>query len=323
MILRKNDINQRKFSLEEIDMHVIAGVNVFEIDELTVVTIGKFDGRHQGHQKILNQMQEIKQKTGCKLALFSFDMAPAGVVTGIKNPVLTTTSERRINLEQIGVDYLVEYPFTPQVAHMDPEQFICNILVGMMQSRYVVVGTDCGFGYRRGGNVALLKQLEKTYGYETIVVEKKQDCHRDISSTYIREEIAKGNMEKVTNLLGEPYYIHGTVVKGNQLGATLGFPTANILPPQEKQLPPFGVYATEVVVDHVVYKGVSNIGKKPTIEGEYPVGIETYIMDFDQDVYGKTIEVRLLHFLRPEKKFDSIEELKSQIEKDKKVAKSW
>lgn len=290
----------------------------FNITEPTVVTIGKFDGRHRGHQKLLKEMLQLKSLKGYRLAVFTFSTVPGTLVHGTSQTVITTNRERRSNMEKIGVDYLIEYPFTPEVSHMSPEAFVKEILVGKMNAKAIVVGTDCGFGYKRAGNAALLASLAADCGYELVVIVKEKEDHRDISSTYIREELARGNMEKVNELLGQPYAVHGTVVHGNHIGGTLlGFPTANILPPPEKLLPPFGVYVSRVEVDGRTYRGITNIGKKPTVQGENPVGVETFIYDLDENLYGKNIEVQLLHFERPEQKFGSLEELKAQIEKDK------
>lgn len=305
-------------------MQSITGTGQFQIEEPTVVTIGKFDGRHKGHQKLLRTMLDIKEKHGWKTAVFSFDMVPAGIVSGKPQTVITTNQERRNNLENMGIDYLVEYPFTQEVSHMAPEDFVKKILAGQMNARAIVAGTDCGFGYQRTGNAALLKELAARYGYEAVIIEKEQADHRDISSTYIKEELNAGHIEKVNTLLGEPYAIHGIVVHGNHIGSSiLGFPTANIHPPEEKHLPPYGVYVSRVLIDGAFYGGVTNIGKKPTVEGEYPVGVETFIMGLDGDLYGKRIEVQLLHFERPEQKFASLELLKEQIEQDKQSATTY
>lgn len=296
----------------------------FKITEPTVVTIGKFDGRHRGHQKLLNEMLQLKEMKGYKLAVFTFSTVPGTLVYGTAQTVITTNQERRNNMEKIGVDYLVEYPFTQEVSHMSPQQFVKTILAGKMNAKAIVVGTDCGFGYKRAGNAALLVELAEENGYELVVVTKEREDSRDISSTYIREELAKGNIEKVNELLGQPYAIHGTVVHGNHIGgAVLGFPTANIIPPPEKLLPPFGVYVSRVSVDGQTYRGITNIGRKPTVEGENPVGVETFIFHLDRDIYGKNIEVQLLNFERPEKKFDSLEDLKKQIDRDKEYGEAY
>lgn len=299
-------------------MICISNTRDFKIEEPTVVTIGKFDGRHKGHQKLLRRMLEIKEACGYRTAVFSFHMAPVTLIQGEPQKVITTNQERRNNMEKIGIDYLVEYPFTPEVAHLLPEAFVKDILVEQMHARAIVVGTDCGFGYQRSGDAKLLEALSETCGYQLTVIEKEQEDHRDISSTFVKEELNRGNMEKANELLGEPYAIHGTVVHGNHIGGTvLGFPTVNLLPPPEKYLPPFGVYVSRVLVDGVYYGGITNIGRKPTVGADSPVGVETFIFGLSQDLYGKAIEVQLLNYERPEKKFGSLEELKQQLELDK------
>ena len=307
-------------------MQVIAGTREFQIKEPTVVTIGKFDGRHKGHQKLLQRMLLLGKQKGFRTAIFTFDMAPAGVVSGKKQSLITTNAERRNNMEKTGIDYLVEYPFNQEVAQMPPEEFVERILVGQMKAQAIVAGTDCGFGCRRAGDAALLQRLAPDYGYEAVIIEKEQDEHRDISSTYIREQLDEGHIGKANELLGEPYAIHGEVVHGNHIGAPLlGFPTANLLPPPEKYLPRFGVYASRVLIDGKYYGGVSNIGAKPTITGENPVGVETFVLGLESgvDLYGKNIEVQLLDFERPEQKFAGLKELKARIELDKQYAAEY
>lgn len=294
------------------------GTKEFKIKNPTVVTIGKFDGRHKGHQKLLKKMLELKAQYGYRTAVFTFSMAPASLIDGIAQTVITTNQERRNNIEKMGIDYLVEYPFTPEAAHLSPEEFIEQILVKQMHAKAIVVGTDCGFGYQRAGDAKLLAELSDQYGYELTVIEKEQEDDRDISSSYIKEELNRGNIEKANALLGEPYGIHGTVIHGNHIGSSvLGFPTVNILPPPEKHLPPLGVYVSYVLVDGISYGGITNIGRKPTVGEPSPVGVETYIFGVNRDLYGKQIEVRLLKFVRRETKFDSLEALKEQLERDK------
>lgn len=301
----------------------------FQLKESTVVTIGKFDGRHRGHQKLLGAMLELKRTCGYKTAVFTFSVAPGDLVEGKQHTVITTNLERKNNLQKIGMDYLVEYPFTREVSRMSAEEFVREILVCRMQAKAIVVGTDCGFGYKRSGNARLLGELSSVYGYQLVVIEKEKDEDREISSTYIREELDKGDIEKANELLGEPYYIHGTVVHGNHIGdPILGFPTANLLPPPQKHLPPFGVYVAQVLIQGKMYGGVTNIGKKPTIKEKdgkehRPVGVETFIFDYDGDLYGQEIEVGLLHFIRPERKMRGLEELKAQITRDKDFGRAF
>ena len=284
-------------------MEYITETTDFQIEEPAVVTIGKFDGRHRGHQKLLKQMLEVKAEHGLKTAVFTFDMTPGSLVEGKRQTVITTNLERRNNLERIGIDYLVEYPFTKETARMAPEDFVRDILVSRMHARVIVVGTDCSFGYKGAGNADRLEEWKAKYGYELIVIHKEQDDNRDISSTYA---------------------IHGTVVHGNHIGGSvLGFPTANILPPPEKHLPVFGVYVSKVYVEGTYYGGVTNIGRKPTVSGVSPVGAETFLYGIDEDIYGKNIEVQLLSFIRPEKKFDGLEQLKAQIGRDRDYALAY
>ena len=296
----------------------------FQIEEPTIVTLGKFDGRHRGHQKLLRTMKKLKEESGYPTAIFTFATAPMTMVTGQAQTVITTNLERRANLEKMGIDYLVEYPFNEDTRRMPPELFIKDILARRMQAREIVVGPDCSFGFKGAGNADLLGRMAVSEGYRLHVIEKERDDTRDISSTYIREELKKGNVEKANQLLGQPYAIHGEVVHGNHIGGSvLGFPTANLVPPAIKLLPRFGVYVSRVLVDGCYYCGVTNIGRKPTVAGENPIGAETYIFDLDEDLYGKVIEVQLLAFDRPEMKFGSLEELKKRIELDKEFASAY
>ncbi len=304
-------------------MEIIADTTEFHIDEPTSVAIGKFDGRHKGHQKLLREMISLRDEYGYRPAVFTFDMQPMEVLGHKPQAVISTNDERRRNMEEMGVDYLVEYPFDEKVAHISAEEFVERILLGQMNAKAIVAGTDCTFGYKAAGNADLLKELAPRMGFKAVILEKEQDKGRDISSTYIREELEKGNIEKANALLGEPYSISGCVVHGHNIGGPrLGFPTANIVPPAKKQLPPFGVYATRVRFDGKFYDAVTNVGRKPTVEDDAPVGVETYLFKpmSSEELYGKNIEVLFYSFLRDEKKFPSLEELKTQIERDKQDA---
>ncbi|MCD8370742.1 MAG: riboflavin biosynthesis protein RibF [Clostridiales bacterium] len=305
-------------------MRIITGTRQFQIEEPTVVTIGKFDGRHKGHQKLLREMLAQKKRDQLATAVFTFDMAPMGVVLDRPMTVITTNQERRNKLERMGMDYMVEYPFDKTVARMSAEDFVRDIIVGQMNAKAVTVGTDCSFGYKGAGDAKLLRELAPRYGFTATIIEKEQADHRDISSTYVREQLDLGHIEKANALLGEPYTIFGTVVHGRHIGgAILGFPTVNILPPAEKHLPPFGVYVSRVKIDGILYGGVTNIGRKPTVEGNNPVGVETFLFGVERELYGKEIEVQLYHFERPEQKFGSLDELRARIEMDKEYAAGY
>lgn len=310
-------------------MKYIANTSEFHIEEPTIVTIGKFDGRHRGHQKLMRTMTQLKKELGYATAIFTFSVSPSIVgrpdrPEGKPHRVITTNAERRSNIQKMGIDYLVEYPFTNETRHMSPEDFVRDILVRRMNARVMVVGPDCSFGYEGAGDVALLEALAKDCGYRVCVIEKEKDEQRDISSTYIREELDLGHIAKANELLGQPYAIHGEVVHGNHIGSTvLGFPTANILPPPNKRLPLFGVYISRVLVEGVYRAGITNVGRKPTVSGDNPAGVETYIFGIHQELYGQWIEVQLLEFDRGEKTFSSFEALKEQIEKDKELALAY
>ncbi len=286
-----------------------------------VITLGKFDGVHKGHQKLIRLVKELGAENGWKTAAFTFDVSPQIKMGMRTSRLLMTNEERRYRLETMGLDYLVECPFTDEVKNMEPEDFVKEILVEKMHAKALVVGADFHFGKKRRGDAGLLRKMGSELNLEIHVEAKEQDGRRDISSTYIREELALGHMEKVAELLGNPYSVKGKIVHGNHIGHTLGFPTINQIPEPEKLLPPNGVYLSKTLVDGREYDGISNVGTKPTVQGEKIVGIETHLLFFSGDLYGKEARVQLLSFRRPEKKFDSLEELKAQLELDIREAR--
>lgn len=296
-------------------MQYIAHTREFHIDEPTVVSIGKFDGLHRGHKKLLREMFHWKER-GFKVAIFTFSTPPGTLVKGKMQTMIMTNPEREDLLRMAGVDYLVEYPFDEEVCRMAPEEFVAEILTGKMNAEVIVTGPDCHFGYKAAGDKELLEKLAPKYGYRFFAVDKARDGDRIISSSYIREMLAEGRIEKANELLGYSYFVEGTVEHGNSLGHSRLYPTANLVPPKEKHLPKFGVYASRVTADGKQYGGITNVGRKPTIEGENPAGVETYLYDFEGNLYEKQIRVELLHFVRPEMKFSSIEELKEQLNRD-------
>lgn len=302
-------------------MQYIANTKEFHIAEPTVVSIGKFDGLHCGHKKLVAEMMNYRNH-GRKAAMFTFSKPPGTLVKGKTQNVLMTNREREQLLEDAGLDYLVEYPFDEEVRMMAPEAFVSEILIGKMNAQIIVTGPDCHFGYKAAGDRKMLEDLASVYGYRYIVVEKaKDEDYKIISSTYVRDLLADGQILKANKLLGYRYFITGTVEHGNAIGHRKLYPTANLIPPAEKHLPKFGVYVSRVTVDQKVYAGLSNVGRKPTIEGENPAGVETYLYDFDGNLYGKEIKVELLDFVRPEMKFSSIEELKIQLDYDVKMCR--
>ena len=296
-------------------MKIIEKTTEFELTEDTAVAIGKFDGLHMGHQKLLHMVTEQKAK-GLAAAVFTFEPSPAAFFSKEAQQELTTIQEKRNIFEEAGVDYLIEYPFYQEIADMEPETYIRKVLVEQLHAKCIVAGEDVSFGKKGMGNYRLLEQKSAEYGYQVIVIDKVQYQGREISSTYVRDAVKQGEMELVTKLLGQPYHVGGTIVHGRHLGTGLGMPTVNILPPPEKLLPPNGVYYSYVMMNGRIYLGITNIGTKPTVSGEAVMGVETFIYDFDQDVYGQDIQVYLLHYKRPEMRFHGIEALKKQMATD-------
>ena len=302
-------------------MEYIKGRLDFHVAEPTVLSIGKFDGLHRGHELLMDYVFQ-KKKEGMKAVIFTFDVPPKKSLEQDAARVLTTNEEKMHLFEQIGIDYLIECPFTEEIMHMPAEEFLKKI-VEQLSIRCIVAGTDCSFGYQRRGDYRMLQKYAPEYHYEAQIVDKMQYEGRDISSTFIREEIACGNIEKANELLGYSFFAKAKIIHGKQLGRTIGIPTINMELPKEKLLPPRGVYATKVWIDHKWYAGVTNVGCKPTVSNTGKVGVETNILNFEADLYGKDLEVFFLHFIRPEKKFDSVESLKEQIERDVQTSREY
>lgn len=280
----------------------------FQLND-TAVCIGKFDGLHSGHRLLVDSLHKYEQ---LQKVLFTFSFGEAENIY--------SEEEKRFLAGKLGMDVYIDCPFNEELCHMSPQVFLEDILIRQCGARVISVGEDFRFGYERSGDVNFLREQSGTYGYELNVFPKKKLFGDVVSSTRIRRELKTGTIEMVNRLLGQPYFIYGTVQHGNQIGRTLNMPTANLLPPQDKILPEFGVYASKVWMDGVAYTGVTNIGIKPTIPGADRAGVETYIMDFNSDIYGKEICVELYAFLRGEKKFSGLEALKAQMEDDKKNA---
>ena len=295
-------------------MKIIKDTLDFSISEISAVTLGKFDGIHKGHQKLMRMILE-KRKQGLKSVVFTFGQMPGTVLCG-KGRTILTGAERRKHLEGLGIDYMVECPFVPEIIQMEPETFVEKILVGQLHAKYIAVGPDFRFGHNRRGSVKLLKQLAPVFGYEVEVFEK--ECLEDkvISSTYVRYMLQNGEMETVEKLLGYPYYVSGTVVHGHAIGRKLGIPTLNLIPDDEKMLPPNGVYLTKTVFGQEEHLGITNVGVKPTISGEELKGIETHLFDYEGDLYGREVTVVFYAFERPERRFESLEDLKKQLRED-------
>ncbi len=282
----------------------------------TSVALGKFEGIHLGHQLLLDEAVRLTRR-GTRATVFTFDHIPAQVLHGeSRYQQVYTRQERRKILEEKGIDILVEHPFTREFASMSPEDFIRGILVGRLGARQIIVGTDFRFGKNRSGDVNTLAYMAYDCDYELKVIDKLKIGGSDVSTSRVREAIGTGEMEEAEKLLGRPFSVEGPVVHGKELGRHLHIPTANIEVAEDKLLPPNGVYVTRVCIGDSSHYGITNIGLRPTVEESERQNVETHIFDFDQMIYDQEIKVELLHFCRPEIRFDSVDDLKEQLDKD-------
>lgn len=288
-----------------------------QLNDATAVTVGKFDGMHKGHE-LLCELISRQKANGLKSCIVTFENSPRFAFTD-EIGSLITPEERRFLLEQKGIDYLVEAPFDDRMCSTPPEEFV-SYLCKNLNMKYMCVGSDFRFGYKGAGDVVMLDNLSKKYGFELEIIDKIQLQERDISSTFIREELKEGNISLVNNLLGYNYFVWGKVVHGAHLGHKIGIPTINIIPPKDKLIPKFGVYVTELLYEGKKYYGVTNVGCKPTVDSSKRAGIEMHILNFDRDIYDENVKITFLEFLRPEVKFDSLEDLKNQMNSDKQKA---
>ncbi len=275
----------------------------------SAVCIGKFDGLHCGHQLLVDSVTSDENRTK---VLFTFSSIPGKTIFSVE--------EKEILAAKRGFDTYLECPFDDKLKHMSAGQFLEEILIQECGARVICVGEDFRFGFRRQGDAAFLEQHSREYGYELRVFSKKKMYGEVVSSTRIRKELGEGRLERANELLGHPYLIAGGVQHGNQMGRMIQMPTANLLPDSDKLLLPFGVYASRVEFEGQVYKGVTNIGVRPTVSNDGRAGVETYLMDFDQEIYGRWLCVYPMHFIREERKFESLEALRIQMEEDKRQA---
>ena len=278
----------------------------------SAVTLGKFDGVHRGHQKLVEKILKQKEE-GAQAVLFAFVSS---------SQMLLTRDERAALLEKAGVDILLECPLDEKMKHMKAETFVREILVGDLQASYVAVGEDFRFGFERKGTPELLTELGCRYGFTVDILPKEMQGSRKISSTYIREELRRGNMEKVSVLLGRNFSVRGIVEHGRGLGHKLLFPTVNLVPSAEKLMPQNGVYVTVSRFGERVFEGITNVGYKPTV-GERFLGVETYLFDCAEDLYGQECTVEFLKFQRAEQKFPSFEALRCRMQKDVEAGKAY
>lgn len=287
------------------------------------IALGNFDGIHLGHQCVFEPILSTHlTETGLYSTVVTFCPHPQEFFSGRKRQLLTPLPEKVKILESLGIEQLILIPFDRELAALSPQQFVQDILLDHLQAGRISVGQDFRFGYQRSGTAEVLKSLAQPSGTEVIVHSLKTCLDERISSSRIRQALSQGDTEQVKQMLGRSYILMGTVVQGQQIGRTIGFPTANLLVPPEKLIPRFGVYCVKANLENgQIIPGVMNIGCRPTVDGDKPT-LEVHLLDWKGDLYGQTLTVSLEKFLRPEQKFSSLEALKSQIEQDSNQARA-
>ena len=296
----------------------------FRIETPTIVTIGTFDGVHLGHRKILDRLKDLKRQTGLNTVVLTFEPHPRKVLFPEQKDLklLTLVDEKLELLEKYGVDVTVVYPFSKEFSHLEPELYIRDILIKQLKVEYLVIGYDHKFGLNRSGDINVLKKYASQYHYNLEEISAKDIDHIAISSTKIRKALEEGNTDLATEFLGHPFILSGKVIKGKQLGRTIGYPTANLKTDEDKMIPKIGVYFVEVILEGKTYFGMMNIGVNPTTDQDNLIKPEVYIFDFNADIYGKHLQVKFIKRLRDEKKFANLAELKDAIRQDEETCLS-
>lgn len=296
-------------------MIIITKKKEFHIDAETAVAIGKFDGVHKGHKVLLDQILANRVK-GLKTVVFTFDPPFEEFFGKGEYKYILTQNEKRRIFEEMGIDYLVEFPMDKETIGIEPEEFVRRYLKEYLNAKLIVCGDDLSFGKGGRGDFALLKSLASKYAFEAKSINKIKENNQIISSSLIREKILSGDITYANLLLGYSFFITGSVIHGKALGRTMGVPTVNLSFDSKKIIPPFGVYYSSVVINGKEYKSITNIGTKPTVKSDLSVNSETFIYDFDENIYDCEITVKLLKFKRKEEKFGSFDELSQVIHKD-------
>src|SRR5215204_1823581 len=304
-------------------MKIFHGIENANILRPTVLTLGVFDGLHLGHQKIMRTVVDRARETGAHSTALTFDPHPRAVLHPESAPPLLQTLDQRLaNFEVLGIEQTIVIPFTPEFASKPAEGFLHDIVHERLQAKEVYLGKGFAFGKDRGGNIDLLRKMSSELGFFADEVDEVRLRGNRISSSQIRKLLAAGQVNLARRMLGRPYGVEGVIIRGDRRGHTIGFPTAN-LKPHNRVVPIYGVYATATLVDGTWRRSITNIGVRPTFETSADPSIETYIFDFNGDLYGDVLRVRFLHHIRDERKFSGIDELKAQIEKDSSWALNY
>ncbi len=305
-------------------LKIFNSIKSFNATKPTIVTIGTFDGVHLGHQKIVAQITKNAHALNCESLVLTFFPHPRMVLqesTEMKQ--LNTLNEKIALLDNLGIDNLVVHPFDKEFSRLTAEEFVKKVLVDVFKIKKIIIGHDHRFGRNRTATIDDLINFGETYGFEVEQISAEEINEVSISSTKIRNALLEGNIELAANYLGYDYSLTGIIFKGKQLGRTIGYPTANITIEEDyKLIPNNGVYIAKSVLNGKTVFGMMNIGTRPTVDGTKQT-IEINFFDFKQDLYGQKITISLLHRMRSEQKFESIDALKNQLGKDKKTALSF
>lgn len=297
-------------------MKIFHGTENANIQKPTVLTLGVFDGLHLGHQRIMETVAERAAAVGAVPTAITFDPHPRAVLHPESAPPLLQTLDQRLaNLEVLGIEQAIVVQFDESFAKQPAEDFITEIINDRLQAKEVHLGQDFAFGRGRGGNIELLKKMGGELGFTAEEVPEVRLRGHRISSSKIRHLLNEGRVNLARRMLGRPYGVEGVIERGAQRGRTIGFPTAN-LRPHNRVIPKFGVYATATLVDGTWRRSITNIGVRPTFENDAEPSIESFIFDFEGNLYGDVLRVRFLHRIRDERKFNGIDELRAQIERD-------
>ncbi len=289
----------------------------------SVVILGNFDGIHLGHRMLLHEADQLAREQGLRRRVITFSPHPKQAMGQPDFRLIYSESQKDTLMEETGwVDELILLSFNETLRTMLPEEFFETVLMQRYQAKAIVVGYNFHFGVKGSGNTALLQKLCRAHGLKCRVVEKLDIAGEEISSSHIRQLLQAGHMEQANLLLGRPYFVEGYVARGKQLGRKMQTPTINILMKEERLAPSKGVYVSQTHTERGVFPSISNLGNNPTVGGE-SLRTETHILDFAGDLYGQTVRVELLKFLRPEQRFDSVEALQSQLAKDIAAAKEY
>jgi riboflavin kinase/FMN adenylyltransferase len=281
-----------------------------------VLALGNFDGVHRGHRKILERVRRVAGERAATSVVMTFDPHPPRVVRPDKAPPLLMTTPQKLEaIADAGVQGAAIVRFTTELSHWDPETFVRNVLVDWLHVGEVWVGANFLFGHDRSGNFSMLRILGSRYGFKAEKIDPVRYKDFVVSSTRVRRLVSEGRVDEAGALLGHQYFVDGTIMRGDQRGRTLGFPTANLCSENEL-LPPHGVYATTARIGSLVYPSVTNVGTRPTVDQSGRTVIETHIFNLDRDLYGQPMRIGFVQRLRDERAFESLEALRAQIDAD-------